>query len=478
MKKVKIMSQINRKWRLFILLLAFCLSTAMTKAQSMDWWKNAKFGLFLHWGLYSVTAGDWNGHPYKGNEHFMLYEKIPWKTYATIAKRFNPTKFNADQWVKCAKMAGMKYIVITAKHHDGFAMYNSPSSNYNIKEMTPWHKDPMKMLARACQKYDIKLCFYYSLGRDWQDPDVPTNWPVKAGRSNTWDYPDEDGKDLNKYFHRKVLPQVKELLTQYGPIGVLWFDTPELITKEQSQTLKSMIHSIQPDCIVNSRIGNGMGDFSVEEQKIGGKINLNPWESCVTMSGGWGYNKYDSIWKSPELLIRQLTETVSKGGNYLLNIGPKGDGSFPKQAVERLAKIGHWMNINGAAIYGTHPWKVSSEAIIKTNMTKQQAPVKNEKVEVDMLDAINDATSKAIFPEIRFTEKGTGNTARLFVIINSLAENHLTIKALSKRNFKQIKTVRLLSNEKINWQQHAAGLEVTLPPVKKGQINIRVLEVE
>ncbi|MDE1192739.1 MAG: alpha-L-fucosidase, partial [Arachidicoccus sp.] len=203
---------------------------------NMQWWQDAKFGLFLHWGLYSVAGGDWNGHAYKGNEHFMLYEKIPWKVYgSTLAPQFNPVKFDADAWVKMAKNAGMKYVVITAKHHEGFAMFNSQSSDYNIVKMTPWGKDPMKMLAAACKKEGIRLCFYYSLGRDWQDPNVPTNWPVKGGRSNTWDFPDEDKKDFTKYFHRKVLPQIRELLTQYGRVGVLWFDTPELIPKNDSE---------------------------------------------------------------------------------------------------------------------------------------------------------------------------------------------------------------------------------------------------
>jgi len=471
------MKQIQKKVMAIIILLSFCFSTNYCGAQHLDWWKDAKFGLFVHWGLYSVTAGDWQGHRYKGNEHFMLYERIPWKTYGTIAQRFNPNQFNADQWVSRAKNAGMKYIVITAKHHDGFAMYNSPSSSYNIVKMTPWHKDPMALLAKSCKKYGIKLCFYYSLGRDWQDPDVPTNWPVKAGRSNTWNYPDEDGKDLDKYFYRKVLPQIKELLTQYGPIGVLWFDTPELITKVQSRELKAFIHSIQPDCIVNSRIGNGLGDYTVQEQKIGGKINLHPWESCVTMSGGWGYNKYDTSWKSPELLIRQLTETVSNGGNYLLNIGPKADGRFPDSAVSRLVKIGYWMKKNGQAIYGAHPWKISLEKIVSVHPEKSIGKKEQISLVHGMQDVINDNTSKDIIPEIRFTEKGQGNSATLYVFLNSLLEDRILIQSLNAGDFKKIQKVELLSGGKISWKQTDAGLKITVPRVKSGDINVRVLAI-
>jgi alpha-L-fucosidase len=252
--------------------------TPEAKAKRMKWWTDAKFGMFLHWGLYSEAGGDWKGKPYKGNEHFMLYEKIPWKEYgSTLASRFNPINFNADDWVRMAKNAGMKYIVITAKHHDGFAMYNSPSSDYNIVKQTPFAKDPLKDIAAACKKYGLKFCVYYSLGRDWQDPDVPTNWPTKAGRSNIWDYPDEDAKVLSRYIERKLKPQLRELLTQYGEIGIVWFDTCELVTPEQSGELKKLVLSIQPNCIVNNRICGGFGDYTVMEQEIGNTIRTSPW---------------------------------------------------------------------------------------------------------------------------------------------------------------------------------------------------------
>lgn len=215
---------------LFVLTLVFnpFFSEAQTAivSKKMGWWKNAKFGMFMHWGLYSQTAGYWEGRKAKGYKHFMLYERIPLKTYAKITDDFNPVNYNAERWVLSAKKAGMNYLVITAKHHDGFAMFDSPSSDYNIKKRTPYGKDPMIELANACHKYNVKLGFYYSLGCDWQDPDVPTDWPTKVGRSNIWDYPDEAVKIFNLYFKRKVKPQVKELLTQYGKVDILWFDIP------------------------------------------------------------------------------------------------------------------------------------------------------------------------------------------------------------------------------------------------------------
>lgn len=181
--KTTITQRLIYTWLLCITLITAQAQPADTT--SLSWFRNAKFGLFLHWGLYSQTAGDWKGHPAQGGEHFMLYERIPLKEYARIADNFNPTEFDARQWVETARKAGMRYVIITAKHHDGFAMYNSPSSSYNIVTCTPWGKDPMKELAEACRREGLKFGFYYSLGRDWEDPDVPTNWPVKAGRSNT-----------------------------------------------------------------------------------------------------------------------------------------------------------------------------------------------------------------------------------------------------------------------------------------------------
>lgn len=439
------------------------------QAQPAPWFADGKFGLFLHWGLYSQTAGDWNGHPTKGGEHFMLYERIPVKTYAKIADQFNPTGFDADRWAQMAHDAGMKYLVITAKHHDGFAMYNSAVSDYNIVKRTPWAKDPMKELAAACKKYGLKLCFYYSLGRDWENPDVPTNWPVKAGRSNTWDYPDEDAKDLNKYVENKVKPQLRELLTQYGPIGIIWFDTPELITKKQSQEIKDLIHSIQPDCIINSRIGNGLGDYAVVEQSLVSTARKN-WEACITMSENWGYNRHDTKWKSPELLVRNLIEVVSKGGNLLLNVGPKGDGTWPVESQENLHAIGSWMKTNGEAIYGTTVWSGVKQAL-HTVPSDNKA---TEKDKASMKDAVNDATSKEIVSDYRFTQKGKS----VYLFVRSPSTATIDIPELAKSSL-DIKSLALLgSSSKVKWIQDKDILQLSLPTVKDPEIPIYVYKIE
>ena len=317
--------------------------------QRLAWWEDARFGMFIHWGLYSQDGCFYKGTN-GGSEHMMQRLQIPLADYAKIADDFNPTGFNADEWVSIAKNAGMKYIVLTSKHHDGFAMYDSQSSDYNIVARTPFKRDPVKELAEACRKQGLKFGVYYSLGRDWQDPDVPTK---NGYRSNTWDYPDESKKVFARYFARKVKPQITELLTHYGPIAVLWFDTPEEISAAESAELVALIHHLQPDCIVNSRVGHGLGDYGVSEQKIPGVADAKPWEACMTLNGHWGYFKGDEKWKPAGTVIHNLVDIASKGGNYLLNVGPTGKGIIPAGAVADLQAVGAWMKVNGASIYGT-----------------------------------------------------------------------------------------------------------------------------
>ncbi len=325
-------------------------------AARMQWFHEAKFGMFIHWGVYSQAGGEWKGTTNHA-EWLQLTAKIPIAEYSQLAKHFNPVKFDADAWAQLATDAGMKCMVVTSKHHDGFAMFDSPCNPYNIVKATPFGRDPLKELAAACQKRGLKFCVYYSLGRDWHDPDVPTGSPGNpkfppGSRSNLIDYPDESKKDFSKYFERKVKPQVRELLTQYGPIGIMWFDTPEKITKAQSIELREMIRQLQPDCIVNARIGNGLGDYGTPEQQIPSAKSTKAWETCMTLNGHWGYNSHDDKWKSTETLLNNLIDIVSKGGNYLLNVGPTGEGVIPQPSIERLHEIGAWLKIYGEAIHG------------------------------------------------------------------------------------------------------------------------------
>ena len=323
-------------------------SAEQAREKRLQWWREARFGMFIHWGLYAIPAGEWKGKPIAGiGEWIMNRAKIPVAEYEQLAKQFNPVKFNADEWVAVAKGAGAKYIVITSKHHDGFAMYGSKVSKYNIVDATPFRRDPIKELAGACQRGGVKLCFYYSQTQDWHEPD---------GDGNTWDWPDVSKKNFARYLEDKVKPQVRELLTNYGPIGLIWFDTPRVITPEQSRELADLVHQIQPDCIVSGRVGHGVGDYdSAGDNQISVGVVKRDWETPVTMNDTWGFKKDDNNWKSTAVLIKQLTRTASRGGNYLLNVGPTAEGLIPQPSVERMAQVGAWLKVNSEAVNGAAP---------------------------------------------------------------------------------------------------------------------------
>ena len=321
--------------------------TPAKREARLKWWREARFGMFIHWGVYSVPAGEWQGKLIPGiGEWIMNRAKIPVTEYEKLAGQFNPVKFNADEWVRVAKTAGQKYIVITSKHHDGFAMFNSKVSDYDIVDRSPFKRDPMKELAAACKREGIRLCFYYSQTQDWHHPN---------GDGNNWDY-DESKKDFPKYLDELVKPQVREILTQYGPIGLIWFDTPRRMTKEQSIELANLVHSIQPDCLVSGRIGNDMGDYrSTGDNQLPVRVLDYDWETPVTLNDTWGFKKDDNNWKSAQTLIRQLVDVASKNGNYLLNVGPTSEGLIPQPSIDRLLEVGQWMKVNAAAVYGAEP---------------------------------------------------------------------------------------------------------------------------
>ena len=323
-------------------------SAEQLKEKRLQWFRDARFGMMIHWGLYSVPAGEWKGKPIAGlGEWIMNRAKIPVKEYEQLAPQFDPEKFNAEEIIRIAKNAGMKYIVITSKHHDGFAMFHSSVSKYNIYDATPFKRDPMKELADAANKQGIKLCFYYSQTQDWHEPDAV---------GNDWDFPSDSKKDFQKYLDEKVKPQVTELLTNYGPIGLIWFDTPRNITKEQSQELVDLVHKIQPNTLVSGRVGHGLGDYdSAGDNQIsmGGAKRI--WETPVTMNDTWGFKKDDVNWKPVSVLVRQLVQVISQGGNYLLNVGPTSEGLIPQPSVERLAQVGDWLKKNNESVYGAGP---------------------------------------------------------------------------------------------------------------------------
>ncbi len=327
--------------------------TAETKEQRdarMGWWREAKFGMFIHWGVYAVPAGFYNGKPVGGiGEWIMNKGKIPMAKYRGYAKEFNPVKFNAERWVKIAKDAGMKYMVITSKHHDGFAMFCSKASKWNICDASPYGKDPLKALAEACRKQGIKLGFYYSQAQDWNNGG--------SAADGKWDKAQEFSMD--EYIDKIAVPQVREILTNYGKDipAVVWWDTPTDMNKERAEKIYKVVQELRPDIIMNNRLGGGFkGDTETPEQHIPAKgYPGRDWETCMTLNNTWGFKKDDNTWKSTETLLFNLIDIASKGGNYLLNVGPTAEGLIPQPSVDRLEEVGRWMKVNGEAIYGTGP---------------------------------------------------------------------------------------------------------------------------
>jgi alpha-L-fucosidase len=324
------------------------LESPAAKQVRLAWFKEAKFGLFIHWGLYSIPAGYWKGERSPGiGEWIMNRMKIPVTEYEKLAGGFNPWKFDADAWAQMAADAGMKYVVITSKHHDGFAMYHSQVSPYNVYDATPFHRDPIKELAEACAKRGLKFGFYYSQSQDWHEP---------GGGGNNWDFPANDVKDktgaYDQYLQGKVEPQLRELLTNYGPVCLIWFDTPQMMTGERGPRLAKIVRTLQPNTLIDGRLGS-VGDYeSTGDNAIPTTNKEGAWEVPATLNRTWGFRTDDHDWKSPGELVFKLVDIVSKGGNYLLNVGPTSEGVIPQPSQDNLRAVGAWLKLNGEAIYG------------------------------------------------------------------------------------------------------------------------------
>lgn len=333
--------------------------------ERMAWWRDAGFGLFIHWGAYAIPGGERNGEICGGGAEWVM-DKLDYtiEDYEKVVAEFNPVKFDADAWVAMAKNAGMKYIVLTSKHHDGFCLWDSEITDYDIMEASPFKRDIVKELSEACAKEDIRFCFYHSIV-DWHHPQAqaPLYPNYNAGQKDQ----SVVNPEFPSYYENYLKPQVKELLTNYGDIGVVWFDGDWIAdyTTEMGKEFYDFIREIQPNTIINNRVDKGRmgmegldmegdfaGDFGTPEQEIPATGIDSDWESCMTMNGSWGYKPSDENWKSSTVLIQNLVDIVSKGGNFLLNVGPDAEGLFPPQSVERLAAMGEWTSVNGESIYG------------------------------------------------------------------------------------------------------------------------------
>lgn len=338
-----------------------------THDQRIKWWQEARFGMFVHWGIYSLPGGEWKGKKVGGYaEHLMRKEKIPRAEYLQLAHQFNPTGFNAEQWILQAKKAGMKYFIITAKHHDGFGMFNSTVSDFDIVDQTPFKRDPMAELAAACKKYGMKFGFYYSHAFDWEDPNAP---------GNDWEYDNPGGDKLlhggarwydehpellpkaQKYVREKAIPQIKELINQYHP-DILWFDTPHKLPFSENLLILKAIRETDPNIVVNGRLARNaaisFGDYKNTADRPAEFFPVTgDWEAIPTTNESYGYSKFDSSHKSVAFFIQLLAKGASRGGNILMNIGPRGDGVFDPRDVAILQGIGQWMDKNKESISGT-----------------------------------------------------------------------------------------------------------------------------
>jgi len=338
--------------------------TTQQRDARMHWWRAARFGMFIHWGLYAVPAGEYQDKQYGGiGEWIMNTARIPRSDYEKFAGRFNPRAFDADAWVRMAKYAGMRYIVITSKHHDGFCLFDAPNSSYDVVDATPYGKDLLKDLSAACQRHGVKFCTYYSI-MDWHHP---AQLPAKQENGKPVWNPTRINEGQKAVYTQYMKKQLRMLVMDLQT-NVLWFDGewPKWWTDEDGRRLYQWLMNINPKLIVNNRIGAGRtgmsgftaegsfaGDFGTPEQEIPATGVDSDWESCMTMNDTWGYKSFDHNWKGTDRLVRNLIDIASKGGNYLLNIGPLADGSFPQASVERLRGMGQWMSVNGESVHGT-----------------------------------------------------------------------------------------------------------------------------
>ncbi len=316
--------------------------------------EEGNYAMFIHWGLYSNIGNLYKGKSYYGIGEWIMNRRmanIPVDEYQALAKDFNPVKFDANAIAKLAKDAGMKYIVITSKHHDGFAMYHSKVNKFNIVDATPFGRDPIKELAQACQKHGLGLGFYYSHNQDWTFPGGG-NGPKQTA----------DGRkvDFKYYYENKCRPQVEEITTRYGPIAIVWFDTPGRIPREYVEELVDIVHKNQPDALVSGRAGYGLGDYqTLGDMEVPNENVEGIWETVDTTNDSWAYAWYDNYWKTPKETLHRLVACVGRGGTYMLNIGPRGDGTVPELAARTLRKAGEWIKRYPQVVYGTDasPWQ-------------------------------------------------------------------------------------------------------------------------
>jgi alpha-L-fucosidase len=452
-----------------------------SKANLFKEYNELKFGMFIHWGVYSKLGGTWKGEKIIPETHrwatigewIMYSAEIPRQEYREVAKTFNPVKFDAGEWVNLAKEAGMRYLVITAKHHDGFSMYHSGVSDYNIYDFTPFNRDPLEEIYAACKKYGIRMGIYYSHSIDWMDGGDAGIAQAKEANpeltdtraANTWD---PSPSTYREYIENKAKPQVRELLNKFPELVEIWYDFPRYMNLHQSFEFYKLAYEYQPECLVNSRVGNDLGDYLVAgDNQIPSEIDgkYKTWETPGTMNNTWGFKSYDNDWKSLNEVLFWIVEIASKGGNYLLNIGPDGNGIIPEASVNLLKMVGEWMKTNGEAIYGTGRW-----ITLKEGPTKVEAKGTSYRRE-------HGFTANFTPEDFWFTRKDN------FVYVISLVDpvgNKASIKSLINCQ-ENISGIKLLGSKKtLKWDTSSDKLDIYFPVNTKNKNSIPgyVLKVE
>ncbi|MCP3927914.1 MAG: alpha-L-fucosidase [Bacteroidetes bacterium] len=354
----------------FLLFTHFFTTPLWSQSQINDraeWFVDARFGMFIHWGVYSGAEGIWKGEKLRNDNDYAEWiyyrNRIEKEEYLTLLDRFDWESINPEEWVLLAKKAGMKYVTITSKHHDGFALWDSKVSDYDVAHYTNPKRDIIKELAVACKKHGLKLGLYYS---HWVD------WDHAFGWDHTREIYKITPEQYDQYWQEKVMPQMRELLTNYGPIGMMWFDmwvhhSSTIVTKEQLLQLKGLIRELQPDCLVNSRLGLSIKEDSdvdfhtLGDNQLGSRKLDHPWQTPATVAHSWGYHVLDTKWKSSTTLLKSLINNVSLNGNFMLNIGPRGDGSVPYEISNRLIEIGKWLEVNGESVYESEAFDLKKD---------------------------------------------------------------------------------------------------------------------
>ena len=442
------MIELEAKWR--------PMASSPGKMRGHQRFNEHKYGMFIHWGLYSQLGGIYKGKKMEEGgigprvaEWIMRNKEIPRAEYAKLAETFDPTGFNAEEWVAVAKAAGMKYMVITSKHHDGFALFDSKVSNFNAVDGSPFGRDIIRELETACKKAGIAFGVYYSHALDWRDggdSGIKDYGPEKPKKKVFANYFDPAPVKFDDYIANKALPQVKELVNNYE-LCEIWLDTPIYIPARHSFAFYQAIYDANPEILVNQRIGNHFGDFGIPgDNVIPDQINKDAWECVATTNNSWGYKSYDDDWKKPIEILYWLIANVSKGGNLLLNVGPDGMGIMPPQAVANLRIVGKWLQVNGEAIYGTQPWRIDHEgnSALKMGGTEHRRKAK--------------LNFNFGWDDFWFTTKGN----KLYVIALARPEGRkILVKSL---NDEPIRKIRMLGQRLyLNWKKTDAGVEIELP---------------